>query len=70
MPNKPRPLGNVARQTVEAADIELASAFCKLRELLDKPDLLILERKYIAREVQVEISEARRLLSSALSLRE
>lgn len=70
MPTYPRPLGRTARRIVTDSDMCLASAFAKLRELSDTPDMLIVERRQIVLEIKLEISEARRLLIEALGLRE
>lgn len=48
----------------------LASAFAKLRELGDTPDMLIVERRQIVLEIKLEISEVRRMLAELLALKE
>lgn len=63
-----------ARECVYAfgldADMCLASAFAKLRELGDTPDMLIVERRQIVLEIKLEISEVRRMLAELLALKE
>ncbi len=70
MGNKPRPLGTRAKDQIIQADLELAAAWAKLSELIEKPDLLFLERCYIASDARGKISEARRRLSETLAMRE
>lgn len=68
MSNKPRPLGNTARQMLDDADMELAAALVRMRALASNDVMERLERQLVTAQAAQAVTEARRLIAVCKSL--
>jgi hypothetical protein len=67
--NKPRGLGNTARQLVENMDHLLVHSWNELQEQYDGEPMLNAEHQLIAARVRADIAEVRRMIAELQALR-